>query len=211
MKAGSLRLILRSAALALLVPVLAQAGDVRDKVEYCKNCHGSAGQGFHGYYTAPRLAGQTSAYLENQFQALLSHRRDNPVAKQFMVHALDGTDASMRASIAQYFSHLHAGPGGGGPRHLVARGKKIFEEGVPDSNVPACSACHGPKAEGDQANPRLAGQVYSYTVAQLTGWSKGYRSKDPVTPGETNVMGPIATSMTMEQISAVAAYLSYQR
>jgi len=57
----------------------------------------------------------------------------------------------------------------------------------------------------------LAGQMYAYTVEQLAGWEKGYRGKDPVSPGETNTMQPIAAGMTKDQIRAVAAYLSYQR
>jgi len=211
MKAGIFRLTMQAAVLALLIPAAAHARDTQEKIEYCKNCHGSHGQGFQAFYTAPRLAGQTVPYMENQFKALLSHRRDNPAAKQFMVHALDGTDASMRASIAEYFSRQSTGPAGGGPRHLISTGRKIYEEGVPDSNVPSCSACHGPKAQGDQANPRLAGQLYSYTVAQLKGWRNGYRRSDPASPGETNVMQAIAKGLTNEQISAVAAYLSHQR
>ena len=53
--------------------------------------------------------------------------------------------------------------------------------------------------------------MYAYTVEQLAGWGKGYRKKDPVSPGEANTMQSIAAGMTKDQIRAVAAYLSYQR
>jgi hypothetical protein len=37
-------------------------------------------------------------------------------------------------------------PVGGGPRNLVATGQKIFEEGLPEANVPACSSRCPPTA-----------------------------------------------------------------
>ena len=90
----------------------------------------------------------------------------------------------------------------------MAEGKKLFEEGVPDANIPACVACHGDKAQGSDVVPRLAGQFYGYTVDELTDWVRGYRAKDPETPENPNVMQPIASSLSKEQIAAVAAYLS---
>jgi cytochrome c553 len=210
MKAGSLRLALQAAALAILMPVAGHAGAVEEKAGYCKNCHGPEGQGFRGYYTAPRLAGQQLQYLQNTSKALAEHTRDDPLAKQFMYTAHASVDAGLWHGLARYFSHLHAAPAANGPRPLVSAGKKIYEEGVPEHNVPACSACHGPDGKGADAIPRLAGQQYSYLVDQLHGWSKGYRAKDPVSH-EQNTMVPIATNLTGNQISAVAAYLSYQR
>ena len=88
------------------------------------------------------------------------------------------------------------------------REKKIFEEGEPDKNLPACSACHGANGTGSDTVPSLAGQMYAYTVAQLKAWGKGYRRKDPVSPENPNTMQPIAEGMTKEQIAAVSAYLS---
>ena len=51
-------------------------------------------------------------------------------------------------------------------------GKTIYEMGIPEANVAACSACHGPEAKGQEEIPRLAGQLFPYTVKQLTGWGK---------------------------------------
>ncbi len=211
MKAGSLRLAVQTAVLAILIPAEVQAGELKDKIEYCVNCHGAQAQGFHGYYTAPRIAGQTVQYLEKQFKAIAEHKRDNPTSNLFMVPVVASIEPGMWPAIAKHFSALDPRPVGDGPRNLVSTGKRIYEEGVPDENVPACAACHGPDARGSDLVPRLAGQVYSYTVAQLAGWGKGYRKKDPANPGEPNPMQAIATSMTKEQMSAVAAYLSYQR
>ena len=211
MKAGGLKGALTAAVLAGLIPAGAYAGEIEDKLEYCKNCHGDHAQGFQGYYTAPRLAGQPVQYLQNQFEALAKHRRDDPIAQQFMWPGIESVPLSMRNAIAHHFNNLNPPPADGGPRHLVESGRKIYEEGVPAANVPACAACHGPEAHGNEQIPRLAGQFYAYIVLQLSNWSKGYRAKDPVVAGQTNTMQPIAASMTQEQIRAVAAYLSYQR
>ena len=99
---------------------------------------------------------------------------------------------------------------GGGPRNLVATGQKIFQEGIPEANVPACSACHGPDAKGEAAIPRLAGQLYPYTVRQLSGWSKE-RGQAAAKDDTTAVMTAISHNLTPPQIDAIAAYLSYLR
>ena len=186
----------------------APKGTIKAKIQYCTECHGQSGRGYRGYYAIPQLAGQQVQYLQNQFQALSAHSRDDPVIKRFMVPVVESVTPENRTAIAEYFASLKPRPAGGGPKNLVAQGKKIFEEGLPDENVPACAACHGANGEGSDLVPRLAGQIYAYTVEQLDGWVKGYRSKDPVTPENQNTMQAIATSMTKEQIKAVAAYVS---
>ena len=211
MKSGGLRVAVQAAVLAVLMPAAGYAGELRDKIEYCTTCHGDHAQGLQAYFTAPRLAGQTVEYLENQFKAISAHRRDNPAAKTFMVPVMESVPQGMRHGLAKHFSELAPSPASNGPRGLVEAGRKIFEDGVPDANVPACAACHGQDAHGSDQVPRLAGQLYSYTVAQLAGWIKGYRSKDPVSAEDPNTMQPIAASLTKDQISAVAAYLSYQK
>ena len=209
MKAGSKRLAAQVAVLAILMPAVARAGALEDKLRYCESCHGNHFQGMASI--APRLAGQQVEYLENQFTAISEHRRDNPKATHYMVPVIAGVPLDMRPEIAKHISELDAAPAGDGPKDLVAAGQKIFEEGLPDKEVPPCAGCHQPDAHGNGQFPRLAGQYYPYLVAQLTGWGEGYRSKDPVSAGDDNIMKPIASSLTKDQIMSVAAYLSYQR
>ncbi len=209
MKAGRIRVAVHAAVLAILIPAAGHAGELQDKLGYCKNCHGDHFGGFTGYYTAPRLAGQTAEYLENQFKALQAHRRDDPVAKRFMWPVVSA--GAPWAAIAKHLSALDAPPAADGPRHLVEAGRKIFEEGVPAKDVPACAACHGPDAHGADQVPRLAGQTYAYMVDQLTGWGEGFRAKDPVAAADENTMLPIAKGLSKEQIKAVAAFVSYQK
>jgi cytochrome c553 len=90
----------------------------------------------------------------------------------------------------------------------VATGKKIYQEGVPGTDIPACASCHGPGAKGDGAFPRLAGQLHDYFLRKLVNWSKE-RGQDPAKPDTSAIMEPIARGLTEPQIKAVAAYLSY--
>jgi len=90
----------------------------------------------------------------------------------------------------------------------VAGGKQIYEEGVPDANIPPCASCHGPDAKGNGAFPRLAGQLDEYVVNKLLNWSNE-RGQDPEKPDNSAIMQPIAHTLTKGQIVAVAAYLNH--
>jgi cytochrome c553 len=97
--------------------------------------------------------------------------------------------------------------GGGGGN--VGLGREIFANGLPESNVPACSACHGPDARGTGQIPRLAGQLPSYLVNTLSGWSRN-RSRESA-GGLSAVMVPTTHNLTPAMMSAVAAYVSALR
>ena len=172
------------------------------KLEYCKTCHGLSGQGYLGYFPIPRLAGQQPDYIEAQLRAFIERRRTNPIMFN-VAHVLSPT---MISSLANHFHHLNPPPFGGAPRGAVAMGKRIYDEGLPESNVPACSACHGVGGHGQNEIPRLAGQLYPYMVGQLTGWSK---ERGQGTAVDTSaIMAPTAHNLTRAQIESVAAYVS---
>jgi cytochrome c553 len=160
----------------------------------------------------PRIAGQTTKYIDSQLLAIIKSRRDKyvPVDKGTSVDLPKVHDLStaMRFALAAHFSSLYPEPIGDGPRDLVATGKTIYAEGVPETNVAACSGCHGPEAKGKDEIPRLAGQLYSYTEKELTDWSK-LRGQNPSNDGVAAPMTPVAHSLSAPQIAAVAAYLSY--
>ena len=181
-------------------------GDVQAKLGYCMDCHGLSAEGYHGYYPIPRLAGQQPEYLENQLRAFAEHRRTNNI----MFNVAHSLSPSMVASLAAHFKGLNPGPIGGGPHDRVGQGRAIFQDGVPDSNIAACSACHGPEATGYGEIPRLAGQLYPYLINKLTNWDKE-RGQVRSKPDTSAIMSPIAHSLNRSQIEAVAAYLSYQR
>ena len=209
--ATGLRLILQTAILAVAFSVSGHAqerlapakGGLEAKLEYCKTCHGLSGQGYLGYFAMPRLAGQQPEYIEAQLRAFIERRRSNPVM-QNVAHVLS---PSMVTALAMHFKNLNPKPFGGAPRGSIATGKKIYEEGLPEANVPACSACHGNEGKGQNEIPRLAGQVYPYLVGQLTGWKQ---QRGQGTAVDTSaIMAPTAHNLTRSQVEAVAAYVSY--
>jgi cytochrome c553 len=57
-----------------------------------------------------------------------------------------------------------------------ARGRTIYLEGIPESNIVSCYACHGPNAEGVRDIPRLGGLAYFYLKGRLEQWGQGYHS-----------------------------------
>jgi cytochrome c553 len=212
------RIVMTFSRLTLLTAVLAMAfaasvhaqdigaaarqGGLGAKLEYCKTCHGLSGQGYLGYFPMPRLAGQQPEYIEAQLRAFIERRRSNPIMRN-VAHVLS---PSMITALAHHFHNLNPPPFGGEPRGLIATGKRIYEEGLPEANVPACSACHGTEGKGQNEIPRLAGQLYPYMVGQLTGWRQ---QRGQGTAVDTSaIMAPTAHNMTRSQIEAVAAYVS---
>jgi cytochrome c553 len=199
---------------AMLNIIVSAAGHAEDKpvstqglhakIDYCKTCHGVAGQGFRGSVPMPRLAGQQPEYLQNQLQAFIERRRTNPVMNN-VAHVLS---PSMITGLAAHFKNLDPKPLGGAPKELIATGKKIYEDGVPSAEVPACVSCHGPDARGADAFPRLAGQLHDYLFRKLVNWSNE-RGQDKAKPDNSAIMEPIAHNLTEAQVKAVAAYLSY--
>ena len=121
MKAVS-RLALHAAILAIVFSAAGHAQDkdkatfsrpdLQAKIEYCKTCHGVAGQGYRGFYPMPRLAGQQTEYMENQLQAFIERRRQNNV----MFNVAHVLNPAMLAALATYFKDLNPKPLGGAPR-----------------------------------------------------------------------------------------------
>jgi len=192
--------------MAILAGVLtgaSRADDVQAKIGYCKDCHGPAAQGYRGFFPIPRLAGQQTEYLENQLRAFIERRRTNNV----MFNVAHTLSPEMISALAADFRALNPKPIGGAPKQLVATGKKIFEDGIPDANVAACAACHGPEATGSGQIPRLAGQLYPYVIKELVNWGKE-RGQNPAKPDTSAIMSPVAHSLNKPQIEAVAAFVS---
>ena len=179
---------------------------VAAKIKYCEDCHGTSAQGYRGYFAIPRLAGQQEQYLKNQLQAFINRSRPNPIMSN-VAHVLQ---PGMIEAIAGYFHQLKPPPIGGEPKALVGAGRSIFENGVPEDNIAACAACHGPEATGSGEIPRLAGQLYPYVVKALSNFPKE-RGQNPAIHGPSFIMLPVAHSLNKHQIEAVAAFVSSLR
>ncbi len=203
---SALRTALLAVALSAGLSIPGRADELQAKLAYCKTCHGQSGQGYHGYFPIPRLAGQQPKYIENQLRAFIEHRRKNEIMAN-VAHALKPW---MLPGLAHHFKDLNPAPLDGGSRGAAAEGKRIFEEGLPESNVPACFACHGEDAKGQDLIPRLAGQLPEYFTNKLANWSVE-RGQNTSMPDSSAVMGPTAHNLTKSQIAAVAAYVSSLR
>lgn len=193
---------LKTAVLAIVFSAVSSlAGHAESHaVRNCTWCHGTSAQ---GYLPAPRLAGQRRQYIENQLAGFMKHARDNPFSKQYMWFATASLDAQTAHDLASYFSKLSPTPANDGDKQLVVMGRAIYQDGVPDSNIVACIACHGPNAEGIREIPRLGGLSYSYLQRRLEQWGEGY-NKTARLP-----MPHVASQLSSKQIAALASYLSF--
>jgi cytochrome c553 len=105
------------------------------------------------------------------------------------------SDASI-SGLATYFSQQSAAEGRGGNSTLIAQGKRIFMEGVPVRQIPACASC---QAQGNGPFPRLAGQHAPYLLKQLLVIQNVLRTAP--------VMHGVIKDLTRDQMQAVVAYL----
>jgi cytochrome c553 len=179
--------------------------ELKAKITYCENCHGASAQGFHGYYPIPRLAGQQPDYIKNQLEAFVEHRRTNNIMFS-VAHVLR---PAMLDALTESFQNLNPKPlATPAAQDLIAAGKKLYDEGIANTDVPPCAGCHGPDAKGNGQFPRLAGQLSDYIVDKLTNWAKE-RGQNPGNPDASAIMAPIAHSLNQQQIKAVAVYLNH--
>ena len=179
--------------------VLAQKGSAG--IPACLACHGSNGEG-QAAAGFPRLAGQHQAYLVKQLQAFANGKRKNaqmdPIASAL--------SAQQISDVAEYYASLpgwkpDANPVVSSPQAAV--GFKLATSGNWNRGMPACFACHGAGGSGVAPHfPSLAGQMSSYTRAQLKAWQAGSRDNDP-----QGLMKSVAIKMSDEEIAAVSLYL----
>ena len=187
-----------------LLPSLAQAADqaavseaaLNKVTTVCQNCHGARGDSVSG--TFPRLNGQQAAYIEAQLKNFRSHGRGDPHAVAYMWGMASQLDDPMIADLAKYYAgQKPTAPQTGGA--LAAKGKDIFENGVPANGIPPCAACHGANGQGDKDTPRIAGQHAAYLTSQLEAFRALLR--------ENQVMHANTKDMTDSQIEAIVSYL----
>ena len=74
---------------------------------------------------------------------------------------------------------------------------------MPEANIVACVACHGPNAEGVGEIPRLGGLAYTYLKRRLQQWGEGYHGAVALP------MPHIASTLSRNQIEELASYLSF--
>ncbi|MDE2398194.1 MAG: cytochrome c4 [Burkholderiales bacterium] len=163
----------------------------------CSACHGPEGRSVSSVF--PRLAGQQSAYIVLQLDAFRSHMRGDPNAQAYMWGMASQLSDDSIKGIADYYAAQAPVQEKVADPSLLAEGEKIYTQGIPAQGVPACATCHGPKAQGAEAFPRLAGQHTDYLIAQLHGFQSGLRSNAPI-------MLAVVRTLSPEQMKAAAVY-----
>ena len=187
----------------LCSPASSWAGSsVAAGIRNCTWCHGTGAQ---GYTVAPRLAGQQALYIEAQLRGYAAHIRDNPLSKQYMWGAAANLRTDTVRDLADYFASLPPKSAHDGRWALAAKGQSIYLQGIPDANIVACLACHGPGGQGVREIPRLGGLSYFYLKRRLGEWGQGYHSA-PASP-----MPLAASTLGPDEIEALASYLSFVR
>ncbi len=175
----------------------------------CAACHGEDGNSMVPNF--PKLAGQNEAYLLKQMQDIRDKRR--PVLT--MIGQVDNLNDEQLADIAAYYASQAQTPSQAADKD-IALGAQIYRAGVSETGVAACSACHGPRGNGNAPAgwPRLAGQHKDYTALQLRRWRTGAENtleEDPegrVNDGDSRFMRDVARLLTDREIEAVSNFIA---
>ncbi|WP_242477773.1 c-type cytochrome [Rubrivivax gelatinosus] len=171
---------------------------VQRAVHVCASCHGDFGRSTHKAY--PALAGQTRDYMIRQMKDFRDQARAETDIQAYMwgISALL-TDEQIEG-LADYYAAQTPLPGKSRNAKLEAEGKLIFEQGIGDHTVRACTSCHGGNAQGEGAAPRLAGLHADYVFRQLQAFKTPLRRHG-------NVMKSEALALSDAQMKALAAYV----
>jgi cytochrome c553 len=163
----------------------------------CGTCHGPHGNSVMPKF--PRLAGQNTDYLAAQLKNFRGQTRGDPDAISYMWGMAGSLTDETIDALAKYYSAQTAVPVRGASAADVARGREIYQGGIPAAGVPACAACHGADGRGTAAFPRLAGQHPEYLMKQLLSFQSSMR--------DVAVMHGVAQNLQVTQMQAVADYL----
>jgi cytochrome c553 len=168
----------------------------------CAGCHGSDGNSM--IPTNPILAGQHAAYIKKQLHNFQVKGQSEKAMREnaVMVVFASALSDDQIADVAAFYNQQSTRPSYAKNKDLALVGESLYKGGNPESGIPACSSCHGPKGAGipDQY-PRLAGQYTDYTVTTLLAYKNGLRNNN-------KQMMMISKRMSEEQINAVSEYLA---
>ncbi len=168
--------------------------------QVCSSCHGMTGVSVSPNF--PNLAAQTPMYLAAQLREFRSHDRLDPPGFEYMWGLSRKLTDEQIEGLANYYAHQAPPPAAAkGNPALVAVGDRLFHEGVPGKNVPACVSCHGDRGQGNGQFPRLAGQHADYLVKQLLVFQRTNQRPNAA------AMKIVAHELSRPEIESVAAYV----
>jgi cytochrome c553 len=193
-----------AAALCLAATVHAQnapkselEGDKR-AVHVCAACHGDNGRS--SKKLVPSLAGQMREYTIRQLKDFRSQSRAETDIQAYMWGISALLNDETIEGLADHYAQQPPAPPKSRHARLEAAGRKIFDNGIPEKSVRACSSCHGNDAEGEAGFPRLAGLDAEYVVKQLQAFRTPLRKHGVIMKNETRALSDA-------QMRAAAAYV----
>lgn len=192
----------------------------KTKSAACAGCHGQDGNS--PAPTFPKLAGQHATYLARQLHEFKVGIRQNAT----MMGMVQGLSESDMEHIAAYYEQQKitpvsldsltsddededeeesSGDDALSNEELLKLGQNIYLNGNLETEVSACSACHGPKGLGNKPArfPVLRSQYPEYLMQSLNDYKSSKRANR-----SDNMMYMIAKRMTETEIKAVAYYIS---
>jgi len=172
--------------------------ELSSTIANCESCHGPRGDSTTP--TTPRINGQLAGYITAQLRNFRNPATEDPHAIDAMWRTATRTGDEMVRAFANYFSSQAPTPPHPANGPLAAEGRKIFAEGAPAQNLPACASCHGAHGEGSGTTPRLAGQHAAYLTHAMEVLEMELR--------ESDVMHPRLNQINDEQIKALVAWLA---
>jgi len=173
-----------------------------EKSQLCQGCHGEYGVSTEPLI--PSLAGQYGNYIAKEIRNFQAGIRSHQI-----MNAMVGTIANDQdvSDISAYFASQKKMQGDGSRDNPL--GKELFLHGDTSKMRLACVNCHGVRGKGLEAKismfPVLGGQQMEYIRKQLTEFRDGWRTNSP-----NGIMNRIASSLTDEEIEAIAEYVSVQ-
>jgi cytochrome c553 len=176
------------------------AGNVENgatKAVICRACHGASGNSTNPEW--PSLAGLGADYIAEQLKNFKDGKRTNAV----MAPNAASLSADDMADLGAYFDSLPNTGLEADPSYWQA-GEKLYRGGDPARAIPACMACHGPTARGNEPAkfPALRGQQSVYITKQLNDYASGAR-----TTGPNGIMETIAKRLSPDDIRNLASYV----
>lgn len=167
----------------------------------CAACHGADGNSVNPVW--PSLAGQNEAYLVRHLTFFRDGLRENAMMAP-MAAGLSDQDI---ADLSAYYSSQKMTMKAANPDQ-VELGRKIYQAGDKERNIPACMSCHGPTGHGVPLTgyPSLANQHAAYTALQLKSYKAGTEYGDDADVNG-KIMAGVARYMTEEEIDAVSSYI----
>ena len=164
--------------------------------DLCGVCHHEPG---NKKELAPRIAGQQAAYIEAQLRTFRQKSRGEPEAYECMWGLSSALSDALVAPLAGYFASQAPFPGIPGDPALIDKGRAVFNRSGQPGAVPSCAECHGARAQGNGAVPRLAGQLGSYLNRQLHVIRAKFR--------RSSVMHGVVGSLQDDEFYWLAIYL----